>query len=256
MKNIFDTHAHYCDSAFDDDRYELLDSLPAKGVRYVTLASSSAEDIKLNSELSGKFGYIYCAAGIHPESACSVPPDYLDIIAETIEKNPKARAIGEIGLDYHYEGFDREKQIDLFCSQLELARGLELPVIVHSRDACEDTLNILKKFKLKGVVHCFSGSAETAAEIIKLGMYISFTGVLTFRIAKRPVRALAEVPIERFMLETDCPYMAPSPYRGQRCDSSMIPFTAQKAAEIKGMDVQELLDATCRNAMEFYSISE
>lgn len=255
MENIFDTHAHYADSAFDEDRYEILDALPSKGVRYVTLASSSAEDTLINSELSRQYGYIYCAAGVHPESVDSNPADYLEIIEKTVRENPKVRAVGEIGLDYHYDGYDRERQIGIFCEQLELAESLDLPVIIHSRDAAEDTLNILKKYKPRGVVHCFGGSAETAKEIIRLGMYISFTGVLTFKNAKKALKALAEVPLERLMLETDCPYMAPSPYRGQRCDSSMIPFTAQKAAEIKGADVQELLDITCRNGMEFYGIS-
>lgn len=255
MENIFDTHAHYSDSAFDEDRYAVLDALPSKGVKYVALASASAEDTLINSELSQKYGYVYCAAGVHPESVDSNPADYLEIIEKTVRENPKVRAVGEIGLDYHYDGYDREKQIKVFCEQLELAQSLDLPVIIHSRSACEDTMSILKKYKPRGVVHCFSGSAETAKEIIRLGMYISFTGVLTFKNAKKALKALAEVPLERLMLETDCPYMAPAPYRGQRCDSSMIPFTAQKAAEVKGVDAQELLDITCRNGMEFYGIS-
>lgn len=255
MENIFDTHAHYADSAFDADRYEVLDALPSKGVRYVTLASSSVEETLANSALSEKYGYIYCAAGVHPESVDSNPADYLDIIEKTVMENPKVRAVGEIGLDYHYDGCDRQKQIKLFCEQLELAQSLDMPVIIHSRDASEDTMDILRKYRPRGVVHCFSGSAETAKEIIKLGLYISFTGVLTFKNAKKALKSLAEVPAERFMLETDCPYMAPTPFRGQRCDSSMIPFTAQKAAEIKGMTVQEMLDVTCRNGMEFYGIS-
>lgn len=256
MENIFDTHAHYSDSAFDEDRDEVLSSLPSKGVRFVTLASSSVDDSIVNSELSTKYGYIYCAAGVHPECVDETPEDYLEKISGIVHQNPKVRAIGEIGLDYHYEGFNKEKQIKIFCEQLELAQKLDLPVIVHSRDACEDTLNILKQYKPQGVVHCFSGSAETAAEIIRLGMYISFTGVLTFKNAKKAIKALEIIPVEQFMLETDCPYMAPVPFRGKRCDSSMIAYTAQKAAEIKGMDVQELLDITCRNGMEFYRIKE
>ncbi|MBQ8296910.1 MAG: TatD family hydrolase [Ruminococcus sp.] len=254
MENIFDTHAHYSDRAFDEDRFELLEALPSKGVKYVTLASASAEDTVVNSELSQKFDYIYCAAGVHPESVEDNPADYLDIVANTVRDNPKVRAIGEIGLDYHYDGYDRDKQIEIFSRQLELAHELNLPVIVHSRDACEDTLDILRKYRPRGVVHCFSGSAETAKEIIKLGMHISFTGVITFKNAKKALKALAEVPIERLMLETDCPYMAPVPYRGKRCDSSMIPFIAEKAAEIKGVAAQELLDITCRNGMEFFNI--
>lgn len=254
--NIFDTHAHYCDSAFDEDRDEVLGSLQEKGVRFVTLASAAVEDTIENSELSQKYDYIYCAAGVHPESVDTNPDNYLDIISETVKSNPKVRAVGEIGLDYHYEGYSREKQIELFCRQLELAKEINLPVIVHSRDAVEDTLNILKKYKPSGVVHCFSGSAETAKEIVKLGMYVGFTGVLTFKNAKKALKALEEVPLDRLLLETDCPYMAPVPFRGKRCDSSMIAYTAEKAAEIKGVGVQEILDITCRNGMEFYSIDK
>ncbi len=254
MNNIFDTHAHYADHAFDEDREQILASLPEKGVKYVTLASSSVEDTAENSELAQKYDYIYAAAGVHPESVDTNPADYLETVRKAINENPKIRAVGEIGLDYHYDGYDREKQIKLFREQLELARELDMPVIVHSRDACEDTLVLLREFKPKGVVHCFSGSAETAKEILKLGMYIGFTGVLTFKNAKKALRALAEVPLDRLLLETDCPYMAPVPFRGKRCDSSMIAYTAQKAAEIKGIPVDELLEITCRNGMALYNI--
>ena len=254
MNNIFDTHAHYADHAFDEDREQILASLPEKGVKYVTLASSSVEDTAENSELAQKYDYIYAAAGVHPESVDTNPADYLETVRKAISENPKIRAVGEIGLDYHYEGYDREKQIKLFREQLELACELDMPVIVHSRDACEDTLVLLREFKPKGVVHCFSGSAETAREIIRLGMYIGFTGVLTFKNAKKALRALAEVPLDRLLLETDCPYMAPVPFRGKRCDSSMIAYTAQKAAEIKGIPVDELLEITCRNGMALYNI--
>lgn len=256
IENIFDTHAHYADHAFDEDRDAVLAALPSKGVRFVTLASSSVEDTAENSEISLKYDYIYAAAGVHPESVDTNPENYLDIVESTVRNNPKVRAIGEIGLDYHYDGYDRDKQIKLFSEQLELAKALDMPVIVHSRDACEDTLNILKKYRPKGVVHCFSGSAETAAKIVKLGMYVGFTGVLTFKNAKKAIRALEAVPMERLLLETDCPYMAPVPFRGKRCDSSMIAMTAEKAAEIKGMSTQKMLDVTCRNGMEFYGINQ
>ena len=253
-KNIFDTHAHYTDSAFDEDRDILLEQLSEKGVRYVTLASSCIEDTIANAELSEKYEYIYAAAGVHPEYADNCPENYLDVVSDTISAHKKEAAVGEIGLDYHYEGYNREKQIQLFEEQLDLAKQLDLPVIVHSRNASEDTMNILKKHRPRGVVHCFSGSAETAKEVIKLGMYIGFTGVLTFKNARKALKALEEVPLDRLLLETDCPYMAPVPFRSQRCDSSMIAYTAEKAAEVKGISVQELLDMTCRNGMEFYGI--
>lgn len=253
-RNIFDTHSHYADSAFDGDRDELLAALPDKGVRFAALAGSSMQDSAENFALAQKYGYIYAAVGVHPESVDETPSDYREKLTELVKSSEKVRAIGEIGLDYHYENYDRDKQILFFRQQLELARELSLPVIVHSRNASEDTLDILKEYRPAGVVHCFSGSAEVAREVIKLGMYIGFTGVLTFKNAKKALRALEAVPLDRLLLETDCPYMAPEPLRGRRCDSSMICYTAEKAAQIKGVSTQELLDITCRNGMDFYHI--
>lgn len=253
-RNIFDTHSHYADSAFDGDRDELLAALPDKGVRFAALAGSSMQDSAENVALAQKYGYIYAAVGVHPESVDETPSDYREKLTELVKSSEKVRAIGEIGLDYHYENYDRDKQILFFRQQLELARELSLPVIVHSRNASEDTLDILKEYRPAGVVHCFSGSAEVAREVIKLGMYIGFTGVLTFKNAKKALRALEAVPLDRLLLETDCPYMAPEPLRGRRCDSSMICYTAEKAAQIKDVSTQELLDITCRNGMDFYHI--
>lgn len=253
-RNIFDTHSHYADSAFDGDRDELLAALPDKGVRFAALAGSSMQDSAENVALAQKYGYIYAAVGVHPESVDETPSDYREKLTELVKSSEKVRAIGEIGLDYHYENYDRDKQILFFRQQLELASELSLPVIVHSRNASEDTLDILKEYRPAGVVHCFSGSAEVAKEVIKLGMYIGFTGVLTFKNAKKALRALEVVPLDRLLLETDCPYMAPEPLRGRRCDSSMICYTAEKTAQIKGVSTQELLDITCRNGMDFYHI--
>lgn len=253
-RNIFDTHSHYADSAFDGDRDELLAALPDKGVRFAALAGSSMQDSAENVALAQKYGYIYAAVGVHPESVDETPSDYREKLTELVKSSEKVRAIGEIGLDYHYENYDRDKQILFFRQQLELARELSLPVIVHSRNASEDTLDILKEYRPAGVVHCFSGSAEVAREVIKLGMYIGFTGVLTFKNAKKALRALEAVPLDRLLLETDCPYMAPEPLRGRRCDSSMICYTAEKAAQIKGVSTQELVDITCRNGMDLYHI--
>lgn len=253
-RNIFDTHSHYADSAFDGDRDELLAALPDKGVRFAALAGSSMQDSAENVALAQKYGYIYAAVGVHPESVDETPSDYREKLTELVKSSEKVRAIGEIGLDYHYENYDRDKQILFFRQQLELAKELSLPVIVHSRNASEDTLDIFKEYRPAGVVHCFSGSAEVAREVIKLGMYIGFTGVLTFKNAKKALRALEAVPLDRLLLETDCPYMAPEPLRGRRCDSSMICYTAEKAAQIKGVSTQELLDITCRNGMDFYHI--
>ena len=254
MNNIFDTHAHYADSAFDVDRDELLKSLPEKGIKYVMLASTDIESSLRNTELSNTYDYIYTAIGIHPEDIAGTPENYIEILDKIIKLNPKVKAIGEIGLDYHYEGYDREKQIQIFREQLEFANSIRYPVIVHSRDATEDTMKLLREYKPRGVMHCFSGSAETAKKIINLGMYISFTGVLTYKNARKAVESLAVIPNDRFMLETDCPYMSPVPLRGKRCDSSMIPYTAEKAGEIKRMTTQEVLDITCRNGIKLFSI--
>lgn len=252
---IFDTHAHYADSAFDADRDTVLAELPDKGVELVMLAASGLDDSAENMRLAQKYGYIYASVGVHPESVDETPADYLDRLRGMIASEPKIRAVGEIGLDYHYDGYDRELQIRFFREQLALAKELDMPVIVHSRDAVEDTVELLREYRPKGVVHCFSGSAETAKEIIKLGMYIGFTGVLTFKNAKKALKALAEVPMDRLLMETDCPYMAPEPFRGKRSDSSMIVYTAAKAAEVKGIPVEELISMTCQNGMTMYGIN-
>lgn len=256
-KNIFDTHSHYTDSAFDEDREELIKNIHENsGVRNIMLAVSDYCDSVKSLELSRKFDFVYCAAGIHPECVDSTEPDYIEKLEKLITENRgKIKAVGEIGLDYHYEGYDREKQIEIFTSQLKLADRAGLPVIIHSREATKDTMDILRELRpKKAVVHCFSGSAETAREIISLGLHISFTGVLTFNNAKKALEALKVIPAERLMLETDCPYMAPVPFRGKRCDSSMIAKTAEKAAEVLEMDVQELIDKTFDNAVNFFEI--
>ena len=210
-------------------------------------------------EKSALFGlkmakHFYTSVGFHPECMNKLPINYMEILSDLTENNPDIKAIGEIGLDYHYDGYDREKQIELLSNQLEFALRKDLPVILHCRDALTDFMEILKKYKPKGVVHCFSGSAETAKEILKLDMYIGFTGVLTFKNAKKAKKALEIVPIDRLLLETDCPYMAPEPFRGKRCTSDMIEKTALCAAEIKGIKLQEIVDQTSKNARHLFKI--
>lgn len=255
MNNIFDSHSHYTEKAFDGDREELLNTLPLKGVEKIVTISACMEDCPKILDLTSKYDYIYGALGVHPEAADYTPENFLSELEKYICSSKKIKALGEIGLDYHYEGYSSEKQKKLFISQLKLAKKLDIPVIIHSRDASNDTMEILREYKPRGVVHCFSGSAETAKEIISLGMYISFTGVLTFKNAKKALKALEAVPIDRLMLETDCPYMAPEPYRGKRCDSSMIEKIAEKAGEVKGLTAQEILDITCSNALKFFGIN-
>lgn len=250
---IFETHAHYLKEDFGDDLIPLLESMPSLGVEKIIAVGydlrSSAEEI----ELAHKFPHVFAAAGIHPESCYDLPENWLAQLEEMLA-DKRVCALGEIGLDYHYDNTDKVVQAEVFERQLELAKKLDLPVIIHSRDACEDTMNILKKHRPRGVLHCFSGSAETAAEVVKLGMYIGFTGVLTFKNAKKALVACEAVPLDRLLLETDCPYMAPVPHRGKRCDSSMIQFTAAKMAEIKGVSAEEMIDIARENAERLFGV--
>lgn len=253
LKNIFDTHSHYDDCRFDGFRDELLNSLFERGISGIVHAGVDIKSSEFGIEYSKKYKDFYTAVGIHPEYAAEYAD--MDINAlENLAKSPKAVAIGEIGLDYHYEGYDKDAQIKLFRSQVELANRLSLPIIVHCRDAVGDCMEILNELKPKGVMHCFSGSPETAKELLNLGMYIGFTGAVTFKNAKKPAEVLKMLPPERLLLETDCPYMAPEPHRGKTCDSSMIRFTAAKAAEIMGLDTDELLKITSENARKVYGI--
>ena len=255
MEHIFDTHAHYDDHAFDADRDEVLSGLKDKGVELVVdLATDLLTSVRV-LKLTEEYDFMYCGLGYHPEQASDERKGDLDVIADFLEHNDKAVAVGEIGLDYHYEdGAPRETQIDLFSRQLALAKDLDLPVVVHDRDAHGDTLELLKKYRPKGVVHCFSGSAEMAEEVFALGMYIGLGGAVTFKNAKKPVAVAQVVPLDRLLLETDCPYMAPVPCRGQRNDSSLIAHIAERIAEIRGIDAQELINAANENGRIMYGI--
>ncbi len=255
MQGIFDTHAHYVMDAFAEDRDTLLSSLLSGSVARIMLAGSSMEDSVENIELAQRYEGILASVGVHPEYASDpLPNDWIAILRRLAE-NPNVKAIGEMGLDYHYDGYDKNDQARVFRSQLELARDLSLPVIVHIRDAMEDALAILKEYKPHGVVHCFSGSVESALEIVKLGMYIGITGVVTFKNAKKLPDVVRELPIERILLETDAPFMAPVPFRGKRCDSGMITYTAEKIAELRKIDPQSLIDCCRRNGEQLFGLS-
>lgn len=254
MNNIFDSHSHYNDARFDEDRDALLASMPENGVCGIIHASTDIESTRFGLAQSEKYPFFYAGAGLHPEEAAKAPADYLRQLEELARSSPKIVAIGEIGLDYYYEGFDRDLQLRIFEEQLQLAKRLDLPVILHSREATRDCMDMLKKYRPRGVMHCFSGSAETAREVQALGLYISFTGVLTFKNARKAAEALMAVADDRLLLETDCPYMAPEPYRGKRCDSTMIPYVAQKIAELKGGTAQEVLDRCTENTCRLFGI--
>ncbi len=254
LTGIFDSHAHYDDARFDPDREEVLSRLPEQGVAYVMNAACDLASAAAGLELAGYFPHVYCAAGIHPHEASNAPAGYLDRLKELLSQ-PKVMALGEIGLDYHYDFSPRETQLRVFEEQLTLAKELNLPVIIHDREAHEDTLKLLKKHRPKGVVHCFSGSAEMAREVTALGLYVGFTGVITFKNAKKPLEALRAVPKEFLLLETDCPYMAPEPFRGRRCDSSLLPFVAEVMARELAMEPQAVADLTAANAKTLFGIS-
>ncbi len=253
MNNIFDSHAHYDSEAFDADRKELLGTLKNQGVVGVVNCGSDMASSLKSLELADEFDFIYAACGVHPHEAETCKQGYLPVLKKLCLED-KCVAVGEIGLDYHYDFSPREIQKQVFEQQLVLAKELDLPVIVHDREAHEDTFELLKRYKPKGVVHCFSGSAEMAKEIVKLGMYIGLGGAVTFKNARKPREVAAVVPSDRLLIETDCPYMTPVPHRGKRCDSTYIPFTAEVIAEVRGTTAQEILDLTRVNANSLFGL--
>lgn len=252
-QNIFDTHSHYDDEKFNPDRELLLSTLQSQGVSNVVSCGCDIETTQFNFDLAQAYDFMYFAAGFHPECLEGASLKNLELIKK-FAQNKKCVAIGEIGLDYHWMSSTKEVQKEFFTAQIELAADLDLPVIVHDREAHGDTLDILKATKPKGVVHCFSGSKEMAREIIKLGMYIGMNGVVTFNNARKSLEVVKEIPLDRLVLETDCPYLAPVPHRGKRNDSSLIPFIAEKIATLLEMDVQELLNITNENAKKLYNL--
>lgn len=252
-QNIFDTHSHYDDEKFNPDREMLLSTLQSQGVSDVVSCGCDIETTQFNFDLAQAYDFMYFAAGFHPECLEGASLKDLELIKK-FAQNKKCVAIGEIGLDYHWMSSTKEVQKEFFTAQIELAADLDLPVIVHDREAHGDTLDILKATNPKGVVHCFSGSKEMAREIIKLGMYIGMNGVVTFNNARKSLEVVKEIPLDRLVLETDCPYLAPVPHRGKRNDSSLIPFVAEKIAALLEMDAQELLNITNENAKKLYNL--
>lgn len=253
LAHIFDTHSHYDDPRFDGVREETVTSLLERGISGIIHAAVDFKSCDYGISAAAKWQRYYTAIGIHPENLYDAKGDYISRLGKLAE-NKKVVAIGEIGLDYHYDGYDRKAQIEAFRSQVILANELDLPVIVHCRDAIGDCMELLRELKPKGVMHCYSGSVETAKELLDLGFYISFTGALTFKNSKKAHEVMKMLPLERFLLETDCPYMAPEPFRGKTCDSSMIIYTAQKAAELKGVTGEEVLLAIESNAKTLFGI--
>lgn len=257
---IFDSHAHYDDAQFDADRDELLSGLLENGIGYVVNVGADTASSGRSIALAKKYPFIYAAAGVHPSDVGELDTDESNFDKiKAYCADEKCVAVGEIGLDYYWdkEAGVRARQKVWFERQLMLSKAVKLPIIVHSRDAAKDTLDIIKSEAgrgTRGVIHCFSYSEEMAKEYVKLGYYIGLGGVVTFANAKN-VKAVAQsVPIERILLETDCPYLSPVPNRGKRNSSLNLKYVAEAIAQIKGMDVKEVIDATCKNAMEMYGI--
>ncbi|HIV86006.1 MAG TPA: TatD family hydrolase [Candidatus Monoglobus merdigallinarum] len=258
MLKLFDTHAHIDDKQFDADRDEVIKKIRQSGVELLMEVGSDLESSKKAVEIAGSNSFIYSAVGIHPESADKADDEALYAIKKLAASENRVKAIGEIGIDYYYDNCpSRSEQIRCFERQIDIARELSLPIIVHDRRSKGDVMRVLKEKKVeRAVLHCFSGSAETAEIFVKMGYMISFTGVITFKNAKKAVEALKAVPLENLMIETDSPYMTPEPHRGKRNDSSYVKFIAEKMAEIKGVTAEELAEITYQNGVKFFNIEE
>ena len=254
---LFDTHAHYDDAQFDPDREALLAALPQHGVGLVVNPGCDIPSSRRAAELAERYPHVYAAVGYHPENCGPYVPSDLETLRQ-LAARPKVVAIGEIGLDYYWpENPPRDLQQQVFRDQLALAEELGLPVIVHDREAHGDSLAIVKEFpRVRGVFHCYSGSVEMARELVKLGWMISFTGVLTYKNARRAVETAREIPLERLMIETDSPYMAPVPCRGKRNDSTLVRYVCEKLAEIRGISPEECARLTWENGCRFFGIPE
>ncbi len=252
---LFDTHAHLDDRAFDQDRAALLQGLPDAGLALVMNPGCNLASSRNAVALANQYDYVYAAVGSHPDGADEVNEAVLEEYRKLCKLNPKVKAIGEIGLDYHYEDIPRDLQKQAFIAQMTLAQELSLPVIVHEREAHEDAMEILKDFPdVTGVFHCYSGSAEMAKYLVSRGWYIGFTGVLTFKNARRAIETAQSISLERIVIETDCPYMSPEPYRGRRNDPSRVCFMADKLAEIRGITPEEARRITLENGKRLYRI--
>ena len=253
---LFDTHAHLDDHAFDDDREALLASLPGQGIGLLMNPGCSLASSRAACALAREHSWIYAAVGSHPDAAAEVTPEVLAEYRRLIRENPKVKAIGEIGLDYHYEDVPRSVQQEAFLAQMELARETGLPVIVHEREAHADGMAVVRHFpEVTGVFHCYSGSLEMARELVERGWYVGFTGVLTFKNARRALEVAAGLPLDRIVLETDCPYMSPEPFRGKRNDPGRLYRMAEALSVLRGVPVEEIEAVTTENGRRLYRLA-
>ncbi|MBR3646293.1 MAG: TatD family hydrolase [Lachnospiraceae bacterium] len=254
---IIDTHAHYDDEAFDEDREEILSSMRKNGIETIVNIGASIESCKKTLELANRYPFIYGALGVHPSDVEDLTDDDFKWLEESV-KNPKIVAVGEIGLDYHWNE-NKDEMKEWFVRQMDLAKRAELPIVVHSREAAADTLDIMKANKARdigGIIHCFSYGKEMAGEYLNMGFYLGVGGVITFKNSKKLKEVVEYAPIENIVLETDCPYLAPVPYRGKRNSSLYIPYVVEEIANLKKMTAEEVVDITTQNAKRIYKIGE
>ena len=245
--NIFDAHAHYDDKWFDDDRFELLENIHTKGVCGIVNNAVDLETAKTCIEYAEKYDFMYAAVGFHPENLENIPDNYLEQLAQ-LSKHKKVVAIGETGLDYHWD-IPKDLQKRVFEEQIRLSLDLEMPLIVHDREAHGDVYDLLRKYKPNALVHCFSGSVELMREAVRMGMYISLGGVVTFKNARHSLEVASEIPLDRLLLETDAPYMAPVPMRGKRNEPAFVQYTFARVAELRGADPEELAEILWENTL-------
>jgi len=257
MAMIFETHAHYDDEAFDSDREELLASLPAGGVGTVINVGASMATTRNSLALAEKYPFIYAAAGVHPDEAEELTEGCMEELRGYCRRR-KTVAVGEIGLDYHWDTEDHPTQKKWFCAQMEIARQEKMPFIIHSRDAAADTLSVMKELRAGdmygGIVHCFSYSVEIAREYLDMGLYLGIGGVLTFSNGKKLKEVAAYAPLEQLVLETDSPYLSPAPNRGKRNSSRNLPYIAKELANLKGVSYDQVVDVTRRNARKLFGL--
>lgn len=257
-KMIFETHGHYDDEQFDEDRERLIAEFLEKDIDKVMNVGADMQSSRNSVELAGKYPHFYAAVGVHPSEVGDLTEDDMQALKQMTLENPKVKAIGEIGLDYHFDDDPpRDVQKKWFIRQLELAQELGMPITIHSRDAASDTMEILKDMdggRNGGVIHCYSYSREQAREYIKMGFHIGVGGVVTFKNSRRLQEVVEDIPLEKIVLETDSPYMAPVPFRGTRNSALNIPYIAEKIAEIKGVPVQKVYDQTYANALKMYKM--
>lgn len=264
---IFDTHAHYDDEDFDTDREQLLASFPENGISYVVNVGADMESSASTIALTRKYPFVYGAVGVHPSNVNELDEEAYLLLSSYCDED-KILAVGEIGLDYYWDSSEKELQKEWFARQLVLADMKQLPVIIHSRDAAADTLEVLRaelrrreelhgcRQKYQGVMHCFSYSAEIAREVIAMGFYLGIGGVITFKNARKLVEVVEEIDLEHIVLETDCPYLAPVPYRAKRNSSLYLPYVVEKIAQIKGLTIEEVIEITTRNAKDLYRMNK